>query len=61
MGHTSTDVTQYQFPEYGEVEAAVAVRAHEKGEGRDERKKQRAWEEKRRAVTAMVTLAFDVQ
>ena len=41
MGHASTDVTQH----YGEVDAAVTFGAQEEGEGRDERKKQRAWEE----------------
>ena len=46
MGHASTDVTQHQFLPYEEVDAAVTFGAQEEGEGKDERRKQRAWEEK---------------
>ena len=45
MGHASTIVTQHSFPPYGEVDTAVAGRAQEEGEGTDERRNQRAWEE----------------
>ena len=39
MGHVSTDVTNHYFPPYGDVDAAVAVKAQEEGEGRDEKRK----------------------
>ena len=37
MGHASTDGMQHQFPPYGDADAAVAVTAQEKGEGRYEK------------------------
>ena len=50
MGHAITDALQHQFWPYREVDANVAVRALEEGEGRDERRKQRAWEVKNKKL-----------
>ena len=58
MGRTSTDVTQHQFPPYGEVDTAVTDRAQEEGEGRDERRKQRACEEKKYINNGKVSILF---
>ena len=46
MGQANT-VMQHQLPWHREVDPAVEVRAQEHGEGRDERRKQRAWDEKK--------------
>ena len=56
MGPSSTNVRQHQFPPYGKVDAAVTIEALEEGDGRDERRKQRAWEEK--SETLFITQLF---